>query len=131
MFKTLAICLIAMYVTSEPCQKGCLRCQNENNTTTKICTVCNPNGYIFDPAKDNKECKAIGDDLDNCSVYSANGVCLVCDLNYFLSEGKCVAVTTRITDCLLYESLTTCRSCYNKKIIADDKLSCVTPTTEK
>ncbi|MCP5015408.1 MAG: hypothetical protein GY938_09005 [Ketobacter sp.] len=58
--------------------------------------------------------------VDNCKLYNTSkDECLGCNLGFFLSEAKCVAVTTSIDNCVSYKSQTECIGCGSGFIISN------------
>jgi hypothetical protein len=104
MIKILA-CFLAIQLTIQTCDKGCLRCANLSATSTeKVCTLCDLSSRYY--LKD-KTCTI--SDAENCmSINSTDGSCSFCNQDYYLDSTtkKCVAVATdkKVTDCTHYDS---------------------------
>lgn len=58
------------------CEKGCLKCSNENN-----CLLCDPiNFYI----KKNGGCETV--EQENCLIIKENGQCLKCLPSFYIDS---------------------------------------------
>ena len=51
--------------------------------------------------------------------------CFECADNFFLREGACVAVATKIDDCLSYSDTSVCTKCVKGTALSSDGLSCI------
>lgn len=49
--------------------------------------------------------------IDNCFSYDEGLNCINCNQNFYLSSGKCSAVSTTIKGCLVYEDASNCAYC--------------------
>ena len=126
MIKLLALCFLAMQISSEFCKKGCLSCmKNVSTDTTKECKICDTGYYLKD-----KECHVT--DLPNCLSVSQAGTCLQCKGGYHIdtSTQKCVEVENKIDNCKYYNA-TGCSSCEKDFIINNSACSKVTTPINK
>lgn len=101
-----AQCVAGFYPSGSGCAAvttAVANCATYSSAT--VCAACAP-GFTL---QSTNTCTAGGD--ANCSS-SARVRCLVCDKNYFASNGACTRVSTTITGCLVYApGGTTCQVC--------------------
>lgn len=87
------------------CQKGCLKCNLENE-----CEFCDgTNNYILD----SNGCKKV--ELENCLIISVTGECVLCAENYYIDQEtfKCVELTDsdKVENCRIHASSEICSLC--------------------
>lgn len=110
MFKLIALSFLLLSSLNASCGKGCLRCKDKSATdTTKVCQLCDiPNNYYM---KTDNSCALT--DLTNCQVIKHDNTCSLCNSNYFINNGKCVAVDVakKVTNCSHYDANQACSIC--------------------
>lgn len=118
MIKLIA-CFLAIQLTIQTCDKGCLRCTNLSATSTeKVCALCDSTARYY--LKD-KGCTL--STAENCqAINTTDGNCAVCNQDYYLdaTTKKCVAVATdkKVTDCVYYDSTQNCQLCASGKYLS-------------
>ena len=118
MIKLIAF-FLAIQLTLQTCDKGCLRCASLSATSTeKVCVLCDLTARYY--LKD-KTC--VVSDAENCQVINpVDGSCAVCNQDYYLDSTtkKCVAVATdkKVTDCVAYDSSENCLVCSSGKYLS-------------
>lgn len=99
-------------------------CKTYNNTQN-LCIECNNNFYLS-----NGSCIANTSGDTNCVTWSGStrNACTTCNNSsiLFTVSNKCRAVTTAITNCLEYDSLTTCSICADGTRLENLKTRCLT-----
>ena len=98
-------CFLAIQLTIQNCDKGCLRCSNLSATSTeKVCVLCDLTAKYY-----LKDTTCIASDTENCmTINSTDGNCALCNQYYYLDiiTKKCITVATdkKVTDCVYYDS---------------------------
>lgn len=138
MIKILAISAIAIALTLQVCDKGCLKCSPKNeclfcDTTSNYflssgncalssltnCLLLNLSGecgqcqanFSLDAAT--KKCVAVpaANQVPNCALYGFGNTCLRCAKGFFIGAGKCAAVTKPVENCETYADDGKCAAC--------------------
>lgn len=91
MFKKITFCLFLMNAITSACSTGCLRCKETSSTnTTTICVLCDTySGYYLGTTN-----QCVMSTLTQCALLGHSGTCFVCNSNYYMNNGSCVAVET-------------------------------------
>ena len=138
MLGRVTIALIIIQITLSKCDKGCLKCSSsdqclycdisenyilQSGSCDKIeienCSIINLAGncvqcekFYYSDANTGKCIKVLDDDLiPNCIYYYAKNVCKTCTNGFYASEGRCIAVTTEIDGCEIYNGPNKCEKC--------------------
>lgn len=126
--------------TCSACESGyflansttCEKAKAANCYTLSSITACSS----CDPSDPNKGLKADSAGVVNCvdknvmncerSTDSFPFKCLQCKRDYYpSSDGSCARVNIAITDCVYYESNSTCATCEAGSVLSVDKKSCI------
>ena len=93
------LCLINLIST---CTEGCLKCK----PSTEMCQLCDGKNLYY---REEGICKK--SDLQNCELLSEkSGLCLICNPDYYVLNGKCVIkVTEMVFNCLIYFGSNICK----------------------
>lgn len=105
--------------TANECQAiaaTALRANCQYYNSTQHCVQCNSTSYFADPTTGG--CTVLKNPVANCLVYSADGVCTKCAVQYYLSSNKnsCIGVTV-VPNCALYSYEVTCTSCQPSYVV--------------
>ena len=98
-----------MYPGSNVCEKfEILNC--EIPSVDRLCLICN-SGYMLDEVAG--ICVQVGgsDIKTECLRYDSNMACVECNEDHFMDGSDCVAVTSTVSNCKIYSSLTKCDIC--------------------
>ena len=91
-----------------------------NILNEKMCETCNDSDYLD---KTDYACKPLAKVLF-CKVYEKySNKCKYCETNKFVKDNECVSTTSVITDCMYYNSFTTCGQCKDG-FYTDNGLKC-------
>lgn len=104
MISRATIFLLLNSLSSEPgCGKGCLRCSSSNT-----CLLCDESLSLFVFEGGCKESKIL-----NCSTYSSDGSCRLCNTAFALDGGACLPVPSAnlIERCRIYAKDFSCEGC--------------------
>ena len=150
MIKRLLICLIAIQLTIQTCDKGCLKCDSDNQclmcdvlsnyklVSSKCESVTNANCTLADQdgkclacdsqyyLNSSNACVAVESAklVTGCVSYDSSQNCLTCQTDKYLNQAACSNVTTAVTNCDVHSSATLCSSCKENFYLSDDKLTC-------
>lgn len=152
MLTQVLIAILMIQMISSTCSKGCLRCSPsdicffcdieqsfilKNWGCEKIeissCTLLSSEGkclkcdryYYLDDAT--MKCVKIADAdlIPNCLIYPAKNACSTCAVGYYISQSKCVAITTKIDNCEEYLDAVSCHRCETGSILSENNKLCV------
>ena len=110
------LCLLAILLTlvhsdheSDPCpnDKHCKICKEEK------CTRCHSTHY----PDSSGICQELTKKIENCGVYSADGICEYCDFTYNVSGNKCVKIP--VDGCAFANNSDDCWVCSNGVAVQD------------
>lgn len=110
---------------------GCALIQAQNCLVAASpyqCDSC-PAGYILTSSLEFLNC--VAGNIANCVEYEAKEPprCNVCQKNFYPDElGQCIAVTTPIEYCLVYDTNSTCVRCDSNTALNANKTACLTQT---
>ena len=103
---------------------NCLKVASKN-----ACESCLP-GYALKVVQTNTSsttnCESFS--KPSCVIFDQSGEnpCIQCNQNFYISStGDCVAVTNNIAQCLINETIDTCKTCVKGYALSVDKKSCV------
>ena len=129
MIKSIAVCVLVMGLALGACDKGTLKCNNKSEalicdssnkyylsgtscavstqtncqiiSLTGDCTLCAA-GFYLDG--NTKKCVAVDTTkvVNNCLSYGTSQACVKCIKAFFISSGKCAAVTKTVDNCEFY-----------------------------
>lgn len=88
------------------------------------CETC-PEGKTLQTEDSKKKCKVVS--IPKCAKVDTLEVkCIKCNTDHFYDKDKkeCVAVTTKVTNCDVYESLTLCQECKSNYMLSATKQAC-------
>lgn len=60
------------------------------------------------------------------STSSSPFTCMTCNTGYYQSNGVCVAVSSSISNCYIYDSASTCANCTSPYVLSLSKTACLT-----
>lgn len=112
-FKQYLIILSILSTILANCKDGCLRCG-----PTKKCLFCDfQQGYYLKEGA----CEKL--ETNNCTNFSLNGNCSLCNEEYFVDSvsKKCVKVETFIENCKFYDSASQCNTCKESHYVLNGK----------
>lgn len=95
-------------------------------SNAKTCASC-LDFYVLVPAEDAASCKPVT--LANCQTLqrlnATHFECQLCQTNFFLQAGACVAVPNAIPGCEAYAAATRCGRCFGGRVLSFDQTRCL------
>ena len=94
---------------------------NPDAAAAEKCLLCEMK-KVLDTEKAKCVDVLVDNQKENCERYNAtNSTCTGCATDFFVSSGSCVAVgETKIENCMVYETATTCKSCSSGYYLKDN-----------
>lgn len=125
MFKPILLSLLLLQTLRGQCAKGCLRCRAKSTTdTTKVCKLCDSNANYY--MKEDGTCAV--SDQKNCQLLGQDNTCALCAPNYYVDNGKCVAVDVakKVTNCSYYDTTQNCMFCATNYLLTTNTCAAIT-----
>lgn len=124
---TCSECKQKTYLNNGKCEDNTTveKCKTYSISQDK-CTECE-DGYYKSASKN--ECWLYPDGIDGCIMYTSRTTCTACDDKTYLSGGKCLNVTTQVTDCQAYKSATECEKCKSGKLLVGAECKTITASS--
>lgn len=131
----LATSTLQISLSTNFCYYGmCVECEAGGKDLGKrSCSKCKKGTKTYRETEKVSECV---DDvtLPNCKMATTENTrdifCSECNPDYVNINQVCTAVTTKIPNCLFYDTLTTCSMCHGGHFLDAAKTTCTKVTTE-
>lgn len=96
---------------------------------TNQCASCNTGFGLDDDGLGNIDCTS--NTVANCTVPTSTSpfTCVTCNNNYYPDTGVCTATSSSISNCVAYDTATTCIQCDVGYALSSDQLSCLSSSS--
>lgn len=98
----------------------------EFSLAADTCSGCAPSYYL---AADGLTCTPNPSGIANCFSLGSNGLCVVCNTNYYMNGGSCLPVVNQIPNCLYYFADGVCSKCGLGQVAVNRGSLCAFPVT--